>query len=95
MSKVDYDKIVSLGLGDTLEKSTDKFIEKYPKFKGKETFFDKMYVDQFAEMKKSEDGLCVNLDRKTMLCGIYESRPECCKTYTTDRCSKIRKLCTS
>ena len=31
MSRVDYDKIVLLGLANTVEKSTDKFIEKYPK----------------------------------------------------------------
>jgi Fe-S-cluster containining protein len=49
-----------------------------------------MYKDNFATLKKEDDGLCVLLDRESMKCTIYENRPKVCKDYTTSRCSKIR-----
>ena len=35
------------------------------------------------------------LDEETKLCSIYEDRPEVCKKYQTNRCEKIRQLCTN
>lgn len=35
----------------------------------------------YTIMKKSSDGWCVALDRKTMLCTIYEERPYLCSEY--------------
>ena len=32
-------------------------------------------------MKRGEDGWCEALDRKTMLCAIYEKRPTICREY--------------
>ena len=48
--------------------------------------------DSFAEMIKSDDGYCINLDRDSMLCKIYENRPKVCREFTEDRCEKIRVL---
>jgi len=42
-------------------------------------------------MKKSDDGYCVMLDRETMLCSIYEDRPEVCRAFKNNKCEKIRK----
>jgi Fe-S-cluster containining protein len=33
-------------------------------------------------MARGEDGWCVALDRKTMLCGIYEQRPAICRSFS-------------
>ncbi len=32
-------------------------------------------------MARSDDGWCAALDRDTLLCGIYESRPAICRDY--------------
>jgi Fe-S-cluster containining protein len=32
-------------------------------------------------MKREDDGWCVALDRKTMLCSIYDMRPLICREY--------------
>lgn len=72
---------------------TDMFVEKNPEYKTRAIYFDNMYRDNFAILKKSSDGNCVLLDRKSMLCTIYEQRPSVCKNYTSNRCENIRKLC--
>jgi len=61
--------------------------------KASKKFLDSMYSENFAEMKKSEDGLCTMLDRETMLCTVYENRPKVCVDYNNNRCEKIRELC--
>jgi Fe-S-cluster containining protein len=45
-------------------------------------------------MRRLEDGWCAALDRDTMLCRIYERRPEVCRTYQTggDDCLTERVL---
>ena len=73
-------------------KYSEKFIAQNPKHAGRELFFDEMYSENFAVMNKSEDGLCPLLNRATMLCGVYEERPQVCRDYTTDRCKNIRVL---
>ncbi|MGH1467805.1 MAG: YkgJ family cysteine cluster protein [Bdellovibrionales bacterium] len=35
----------------------------------------------YTAMKRGEDGWCEALDRKTMLCTIYEKRPYLCREY--------------
>lgn len=32
-------------------------------------------------MRRLDDGWCIALDRKTMLCTIYEQRPQVCRDY--------------
>ena len=51
-----------------------------------------MYKDNYAEMKKDDDGYCNLLDKKTMLCSVYEYRPKICKDYSNNKCKKIRLL---
>ncbi|GAG33156.1 unnamed protein product, partial [marine sediment metagenome] len=68
------------------------FLKKEPKYREQEKVFNEMYKDNFALLKKSDDGLCVLLDKSTMKCTIYKYRPKVCKDYTTSRCVKIRKL---
>jgi len=36
---------------------------------------------QYYVMKRRDDGWCEALDRKTMLCSIYEKRPFICRDY--------------
>lgn len=35
----------------------------------------------YYAMKRGDDGWCVALDRKTMLCSIYKKRPFICREY--------------
>jgi len=74
-------------------KRIDLFLLKSPQFKGViEKDLEISYKDNYAIMKKSEDGYCNLLDKETMLCTVYEKRPKICQTYNTNRCSKIRLL---
>ena len=43
--------------------------------------FTEKTADLYAVMKRSEDGWCKALDRKTMRCTIYEKRPFICRDY--------------
>lgn len=76
-------------------KNSDVFIKKNPRYSTKQEELDEMYKDNFAEMNKSDDDLCALLDRRTMMCSVYDNRPSVCRSYTTDRCTKIREICTS
>ena len=73
-------------------KYSEIFVANNPKHAGREHFFDEMYSENFALMNKSDDGLCPLLDRETMLCGVYDQRPQVCRDYTTNRCEQIRVL---
>ena len=44
-------------------------------------------------MAKGEDGWCVALDRNTMLCTIYEQRPQICRDFAMggDECQQARE----
>jgi Fe-S-cluster containining protein len=86
----EYKSFWKLNLGDKFETRTDKFLAENPKYIKQMKEFDEMYKDNFAILKKGDDGLCVLLDRESMKCTIYENRPKVCKDYTTSRCSKIR-----
>lgn len=74
-------------------KNSDKFINDNPRHAEKKAYLDEMYKDNYAELKKGEDDLCILLDRDTMLCSVYENRPKVCRSYSNDRCFKIRELC--
>ena len=74
-------------------KNSDKFILENPQHENKRAYLDEMYGENYAELRKDKDDLCVLLDRKTMLCSVYENRPNVCRDYTSDRCGKIRQLC--
>ena len=64
------------------ETRTDKFLAENPKYIKQIKEFDEMYKDNFATLKKGDDGLCVLLDKESMKCTIYENRPKVCKNYT-------------
>ena len=50
-----------------------------------------MHKDNFAILKKREDGNCILLD-ENMECSIYENRPKVCRDYKQSRCINIREL---
>ena len=43
--------------------------------------FTTLVENFYTAMKQGEDGWCQALDRKTMLCTIYEKRPFLCREY--------------
>ncbi len=91
INKKEYDSLIPK-IKKQFVKHLDVFLEKNPKYKRKEKILDLMYDDNYAEMKKDDDGYCNFLDKKTMLCSVYENRPKICKDYTNDKCVKIRLL---
>jgi len=88
----EYKYFESINLHHTFERYTDKFISEFPRFKDKRDQISLLHKELHAYLKKGDDGLCVLLDRETMLCSIYNNRPKVCVDYTVDRCSKIRSL---
>jgi Fe-S-cluster containining protein len=93
ITEKEYLHLKSLNLSKNLLRQSQMFTQQNPAYKGKEDFLDKMYKDDFATIKKSDDGFCSLLDRKTRLCSIYNNRPKCCKDYESNgkRCQKIKK----
>ncbi len=91
VDRKEFDGMVSLGHRKHLTTNTEKFINRFPKYKGKEAEFNEMHKDSFAELNKDKNGMCVLLD-KDMLCSIYNDRPKVCRDYTTNRCENIRLL---
>ena len=91
----EYEVFQAMGLMDSFETTTDKFMTKHPQHDTpiKREQLDSCYSDSdvYAEMKKGDDELCVMLNRETMLCGIYDNRPSVCRDYKTSRCEEIRK----
>jgi len=75
-------------------KYSDEFILKSPRYESKRQQIDDMYNETYAYLPKNDDGLCELLDRETMLCSIYDDRPNVCKEYKLNRCEKIRNICT-
>ena len=92
ISKVEYESLKP-NVKKEFIKNIDVFLEKSPQFKGVlEKELEEVYRGNYAEMKKAGDGYCNLLDRKTMLCSVYEDRPQTCKDYTNNKCEKIRLL---
>lgn len=93
VNKSEYMHFKTLNLDSHFKTRTEIFLEKNPNYKDKAIFFDQMYINNYAILKRGEDSYCEMLDQKTMKCTIYELRPSVCKNYTTDRCINIRELC--
>ncbi len=93
IDKKEYDHFVKLNLDKHFETRTSIFLSNNQMYKSKKSYFDDMYKNNFAILKKADDDYCSLLDQKTMLCTIYENRPSVCKDYTTNRCKNIRELC--
>jgi Fe-S-cluster containining protein len=91
INKKEYDSLIPK-IKKQFVKHLDVFLEKNPRYKIKKKFLESMYNNNYAEMKKGIDGYCNFLDKKTMLCSVYENRPKICKDYTNDKCVKIRLL---
>lgn len=90
VNKTEYNNLKGVVKNEFVKRS-DVFIKLNPKYKSKQDYLDKMYVDNFATMNKNKDGLCTLLDTNTMLCTEYENRPKVCQDYNTNRCEKIRE----
>jgi len=92
ISKQEYNSLSSKVKKD-FTKHIDSFLEKSPHLKG---FIEKdlevLYEGNYARMNKDKDGYCPLLDRETMLCSVYEERPQVCKSYSNMKCEKIRLL---
>jgi len=92
VSEKEYNKLKALGYGSDFETYTDRFIKKHPGHENKRPIIDDLHREKYAVLKKGKDGLCVKLDRQTMLCTIYNNRPKVCRAYKPTRCKKIRIL---
>jgi len=87
----EYNSFKSLGLSHHFNTRTEIFIAKNPKHKKHTELFNEMYRDNYATIKKREDGYCVLLNKK-MECSIYADRPKACRDYKQLRCVNIRQL---
>lgn len=92
VNRNEYNKFTSLNLNKFFNTRVELFLKQNPKYKEQKEVFDKMYFDNYAILKKNNDGFCVLLNRETMLCSIYNDRPKVCKDYTIKRCANIKKL---
>ena len=92
VNKNEYERLEALGLKDYFITRLEVFLKKEKRYTKHKEVFNEMYKDNFAILKKGNDGNCVLLDSKTMKCTIYEDRPKVCKDYTFDRCINIREL---
>lgn len=93
VSRLEYDNI-SGDLKKNFVKYSDEFILKSPIYESKKQQIDDMYSQTYAYLPKENDGLCKLLDRDTMLCSVYDQRPQACKDYGLNRCKQIRNICT-
>jgi len=89
----EYEYFKTLNLHSHFKTRTQIFLEKNPRYKNREFYFEQMYKNNYAILKRGEDGYCEMLDQKTMKCTIYEKRPSVCRKYETKSCIKIRELC--
>jgi Fe-S-cluster containining protein len=92
VSKEEYN-LLSNDMKQNFTKYSDDFISNSPKYESKRSEIDGMYNELYAYIPKSQDRLCKLLNRKTMLCSVYNDRPKVCRDYELKRCEKIR-LCT-
>ena len=93
VSKAEYDQTPN-ELKLRFVKYSDEFISKSPRYESKRQEIDEMYNETYAYLPKDDDGLCKLLNRETMLCSVYDQRPQACKDYVLNRCEKIRNICT-
>lgn len=91
LNKIEYEHFVKLGFQKFMTTRTEMFIKDNPKYKGKEKYFDDLYVLNYGIINKNFLGQCVFLNDKKE-CSIYEKRPQACKNYSNNSCEKIRIL---
>ena len=87
----EYNRLINLGLRNSITTYTDIFLKQNAKYKSKRNELDEMHKQLFAKIDKDESGYCVLLD-KDMKCSIYKDRPKSCKDYKHNRCLNIREL---
>ena len=74
-------------------KEIDDFFKESPEFIGiLEDRLEEQFKNNYAYMKRGEQGFCNLLDKETKLCTVYEIRPETCKNYKNTQCTKIRRI---
>jgi Fe-S-cluster containining protein len=91
VSKEEYNELSEV-VKKEFTKHIDSFLEKNPHLKGAAKEIEGVYHVNYARMNKSDDGYCPFLNRKSMLCSVYEERPQVCKSYSNMKCEKIRLL---
>ena len=93
ITKEEYETLVSLGHSKALLKRSETFIKENPLYKNKESFLDNMYGEDYATIKKEQDGFCSLLDKDTRLCSCYSDRPKVCRDFSnsSETCKKIKK----
>jgi len=93
INRQDYNTLINIDKGENVIKQSEIFTNNNPSYRGKENFFDEMYLEDFAIIKKDETGFCSLLDKKSRLCSIYENRPKVCKDFSNKsvKCKKIKK----
>ena len=91
INRDEYNRFWRLDLDKYFETRTDIFLKDNPKYIKQMKYFDEMYKDNFAILKKKKDGNCILLD-KDMKCSIYKDRPKVCEDYKHNRCLNIREL---
>ena len=92
ISKEEYESLSDI-VKKEFTKHIDSFLFKNKRLKGHiDKYLEILYKDNYARMNKSSDGYCPFLYRDTMLCSVYEDRPQVCKNYSNTKCEKIRLL---
>ena len=93
LNKKEYLNLKNLGYSQEIVKRSELFINAYPNYFDKISFLDDMYGNEFAILKKNNDGFCKLLDKKTRLCSIYENRPKVCREFSNEskRCKNLKK----
>ncbi|MEE9337995.1 MAG: YkgJ family cysteine cluster protein [Methylococcaceae bacterium] len=87
----EYNKFWKLDLDEYFETRTDVFLKENPKYLKRIKELDEMHKDNFAILKKRNDGNCILLN-ENMECSIYENRPKACREYKQSSCVNIREL---
>lgn len=80
----EYLYFIEMGHDDKIINKLNNFLKNNPLYNcnKKIEFIFNLYKDNYATLKKEDDGYCVFLDRKTRLCTIYEDRPLVCKEFS-------------
>ena len=87
----EYNKFWKLDLDEYFETKTDVFLKENPKYLKRIKELDETHKDNFAILKKRNDGNCILLN-ENMECSIYEKRPKACREYKQSSCVSIREL---
>ena len=92
ISKQEYESLSDV-VKKEFTKHIDSFLEKNPHLKGLvENDLEILFNDNYAIMNKGIDGYCNLLNKKSMLCSVYEERPQTCKDYKNNKCQNFRLM---